>query len=202
MPKKTAAISAKSESLRSFEITVELAIAIAAVIIISTLAATSYLYPAKIQNLKSAMAPSGIFNPVSDELPLRTSDPEAEYLQNSRLISKEHNFGQFETKLIRVGFYNGQFRADIKVKNAGQEIDDFQVERAVIRKGEARYEYAGGDFNAKNFRPGESRAGYVLYSGVPQDISGEITVIIGNSLSYSTIFNTITSSPHIYIIDY
>ncbi len=148
------------------------------------------------------MPPPPALNPVSDELPLRVSDPEAEYLQNSRLINKEHNFGQFETKLVRLGFYKGQFRADIIVKNVGKETADFQVERAVVRKGELTYSYTGGTFKGKQFSPNEQRSGYVLYQGVPQDISGEITVIIGNSLSYSTIFGTISSSPHIYVINY
>ena len=195
MPKKAAKKVSKKVSF-SPKLTIEIIVAAVAILAFAYFLSTSVLYPQKAQNLKDALVPAAE-EPV---LPAQ-ADYEAQYLQSSKSIGKSHNFGQFETKLIRVGFFKGQFRADIAVKNAGKENADFFVEKAAVRQGSSTYLYDSGTFNGKNFSPNEERSGYVLYKGVPAGISGSITVIIGNSLGYSTIFNTITLSPHIYIIE-
>ena len=197
MPKKSIAKTSKKFPKKvSFnpKLTIEVIVAAVAILAFAYFLSTSVFYPQKAQNLKEAMVPAAVPIPAQ-------ADYEAQYLQGSKSIGKVHNFGQFETKLIRVGFFKGQFRTDIAVKNAGKETADFFVEKAAVRQSSSTYLYDGGTFNGKNFSPNEERSGYVLYKDVPAGISGSITVVIGNSLGYSTIFNTLSSSPHIYMIE-
>ncbi len=179
----------------ALEIEIVIVIAIAALIIYLLMA--SVFYPQKIQDLKTA-----IIEPAANKTPaVLAPNYENEYLQNSKVIGKQHNFGQFETTLIRIGFFKGQFRADVWVKNAGKETADFYVETAYLEKGGVKYAYAGGNFNGTQFAVNEERTGYILYKDVPKGIKGTATIVIGNSVGYSAIFSATTSSPHIYIIE-
>jgi len=117
------------------------------------------------------------------------------------MINKEHNFGLFETKLKSVGFYNGQFRADIWVKNtAGKQAEDFLWQAAYIRQIPNKYNITSAEFNGSDIQPEEEREGYLLFAGVPGDITGDVTIVIGNSVAFSAIFGTTTQAPHIYKI--
>ena len=188
----------KALSAESVTFDIEIVTLFAAVILVAYLLLTLAIYPQKIQSLKEALTGPSVEEEVS---PPPAPDPESEYQRAAKMINKEHNFGQFETKLLRIGFFKGQFRADIVVKNVGKETADFFVERAFAGQGDLRYDYAGGSFVGKQIAPNEIRSGYVLYKGVPQNLKGAITVVIGNSLAYSTIFGAPSSSPHIFLIE-
>ena len=42
------------------------------------------------------------------------------------------------------------------------------------------------------------REGYLLFSDVPEGMSGEIAVIVGNSVAFSTILGFTSQAPHRY----
>ena len=122
----------------------------------------------------------------------------------------EHDWGLFETKLLSTGFYTHEvdgtevteFRADIWVKNAGEETSEFMQDKAYVEKISVdKYSISGGTFDGKDVAVGEEREGSLLFSTVPQDISGDVVLVIGNSVAYSPVFGTITQQPHRYEID-
>ncbi len=140
---------------------------------------------------------------VNKSKPVEKPNPEQVYLDNSQYLNMSNNFGLFETKLLRVGWFETpdglKFRADIWVKNAGHDLETFRQEDAFIRViPNQKYNYSGGTFNGINITPGEERSGYILFSGVPYDLKGNITLIIGTSKAYSSIFGMQLYSPHAY----
>jgi len=122
----------------------------------------------------------------------------------------EHNWGHFETKILKTGFYTyevdgetvTEYRTDIWVKNVAEETLEFMEDKAYVEKvGVDKYSVSGGTFEGANVTVGEEREGYLLFETVPEDISGEVTIVIGNSVAYSSIFDTITQAPHMYILE-
>ncbi|MFO7872625.1 MAG: hypothetical protein R6U26_03225 [Candidatus Undinarchaeales archaeon] len=137
------------------------------------------------------------------------TDYEQDYLEGSRYMNLSHDFGLFETKLVRIGWYKNPeegldeitFRADIWVRNAGNSTENFKEDNAFIQKvSNQTYNVTETHFNGENIEPGEEREGYILFENVPYDLSGEVRFSIGTSRAYSSLFGIQIHSPHIYII--
>lgn len=136
-------------------------------------------------------------------------DPEQDYIEGSRYLNLSHDFGLFETKLVRIGWYKNPeegldeiaFRADIWVRNAGNSIENFKEDNAFIQKiPNQTYNVTYTQFNGENIEPGEEREGYIMFENIPYNISGEVRFSIGTSRAYSSLFGIQLHSPHIYII--
>jgi len=120
-------------------------------------------------------------------------------------INKRHDFGLFETELKSLGFYEHdgvkEFRMDIWVHNVGDNAEDFLWEKANILKiPNEKYNVTSAEFDGSEIPSGEEREGYLLFKDVPEDINGDIIVVIGNSVTFSTIFGFTTQAPHKYEI--
>ncbi|MFH1424903.1 MAG: hypothetical protein ABIG20_04515 [archaeon] len=148
-------------------------------------------------------------SPVEVSAPADESEPEPEFEEeyNYAWINKEHNYGMFETKLIDIGYFTHldstgsevtEFRASIEVKNVGTAPLTFYSENAYVQKIPDKYEITGWNFDGLDVEPNETRTGYLLFNDVPKDLSGEVTVCIGTSISYSAVHGMQMHNPHKY----
>ena len=149
---------------------------------------------------------------VPKKIPELVRDYEPEFIRASFEVNQEHDFGLFETKLLRIGFYTfynnmsrqeeTAFRADIWARNAGKANEDFRAFNGFIRQPPYQYNVSGGAFNGDNVAPGEVRDGYILFENVPTDLKGDISLSIGTALSYNTIFGIQSQFPFLYEFSY
>lgn len=166
----------------------------------------------KILELNKSSVENLTAEPNETEKKTKVKDYEAIYNTYAAKINKEHNFGLFETKLLKVGYYsyleNGvekyAFRADIWVRNAGTGTETFHSENGYIRLKDfpnKTYAVTGGTFYGYNIVPNETRDGYLLFWDVPLNLNGNLTFVIGTAASYNTIFNNIMQFPFTYEIE-
>ncbi len=148
--------------------------------------------------------------PAAAETPAK--DYESAYLKNSFRVNKTNNFGLFETKLLRVGFftyYNNaskkeetQFRADIWVRNAGKAVENFSSFNGFLRQPPNLYNATGGSFNGLKVSPREERSGYILFRKAPRNLKGDIAISIGSAIAYNAVVGYITHNPYLYELTY
>ena len=122
---------------------------------------------------------------------------------NKRIIGADHNYGLFETTLKSMGFYerDGEtlFRVDIWVHNVGDNAEDFLWEKANIRQTPNKlWPVTSAIFDGAEIPNDGEREGYLLFKDVPEDLSGDISVSIGNSVAFSTILGFTSQAPHKY----
>jgi len=130
---------------------------------------------------------------------------EVEEIYHKQEINKRHDFGFFETELKSLGFYEHdgikEFRIDIWVRNVANGDEDFLWEKANIQKiPNQKWAVASAEFDGSAIPSNGEREGYLLFNDIPEDLSGDIIVVIGNSVAYSAIMGFTTQSPHKYEI--
>jgi hypothetical protein len=124
-------------------------------------------------------------------------------MYDERIINQDHNYGLFETTLKSMGFYerDGEtlFRVDIWVHNVGENTEEFMWDKANIQQvPNKRWDVASAVFDGSEIPSGGEREGYLLFKDVPEDLSGDISVNIGNSVAFSTILGFTSQAPHKY----
>ncbi len=139
-------------------------------------------------------------------------DYESLFQRNAYALNRPHDFGLFKTKLLRIGFYayydnlskkdEVKFRADIWAKNVGTASENFSTANGFLRATPNMYKVSGGNFNDKDFAPGEARSGYILFDNVPRDLNGNIGIAIGTAVSYNIITGTQAAFPFLYEMVY
>ncbi|HIJ99078.1 TPA: hypothetical protein H1005_03975 [archaeon] len=169
-----------------------------------------FIPPALVQLPQPPAQPSQL--PPKVEPVKEAPDYESRFIRNSYDVNKQHNFGLFESKLLRMGFYTFYndvskqeetvFRADIWVRNVGKAEEDFNSFNGFIRQPPYHYNVTGGTFNGEDVTPGESREGYILFENIPKDLNGDISVSIGTARSYSSIFGIQSQFPFLYELSY
>ena len=119
-------------------------------------------------------------------------------------INKSNDFGVFETTLKSVGYYTHdgitEFRADIWVRNVDSQPTTFFWEDAYVLYPPHTYPVTFASFDSANLTEGESREGYILFGDAPLDMTGNVSVIIGNSVGYAAIMGIPMRFPHTYEI--
>ncbi|MFH1450466.1 MAG: hypothetical protein ABIF92_00605 [archaeon] len=121
-------------------------------------------------------------------------------------VNKRHDYGLFETELKSYGFYTHdgitEFRLDIWVRNSGDNTESFLSEYAKIKKvPNIEYDVTGGNFDGADIPSGEEREGYLLFKDVPKGFSGNVTIITGHSVGFSTILGFTSQAPHTFEIE-
>jgi len=122
---------------------------------------------------------------------------------HERMINQDHNYGLFETTLKSMGFYerDGEtlFRVDIWVHNVGDNAEEFMWEKANIQQvPNKKWDVTSAVFDGDEIPNDGEREGYILFKDVPKDLSGDISVSIGNSVAFSTILGFTSQAPHKY----
>jgi len=160
------------------------------------------------------VVPEGSTDMPSSEVGISIGTPPREALQkesevkevyNKQEINKRHDFGFFETELKSLGFYEHdgikEFRIDIWVHNVADGNEDFLWEKANIQKiPNQKWGVTSAEFDGSEIPSNGEREGYLLFKDIPKSLSGEVRVIIGNSVAYSAIMGFTTQSPHTYEI--
>lgn len=131
---------------------------------------------------------------------------EAQYNENAEESGEKISQGDFEVTLIKYGFYDyfsinsfteqeektNFFRSDIEVKNIGSELNCFEVSgwdfHAHLVANSERYESDGLktkfpiDSSSDCIKPESTAKGYILYENVPNELEGEIKLIVGKNI--------------------
>jgi|ETN01SMinimDraft_4_1059930.scaffolds.fasta_scaffold19824_2 hypothetical protein len=156
------------------------------------------------------LLPEGNTQVAGSEVGLIIGDPVRDQIEQQettiykeQIIDKSHNYGLFETKLNSLGFfeYNGkkEFRIDIWVHNVGEGTEEFLWDKAnIIGPDLKKYMVTSAKFDGAEIPSDGEREGYLLFSDVPEGMSGEIAVIVGNSVAFSTILGFTSQAPHRY----
>jgi len=118
---------------------------------------------------------------------------ENQYLQSAKIVGETITKGNFEVTLVRIGYFTHlaydeketYFRADIKVKNIGNEIESFYTSDAAMITGSSQYSYSyRSEFEGSDIYPGVIKEGYILYKDVPKGLSGQVKIVVGSVFGY------------------
>lgn len=140
-----------------------------------------------------------ISTPPAGALPGNEEEKKAVY--RSQEINRRADYGLFETELKSLGWFERggktQFRVDIWVHNTGKQTEQFMWEKAkIMQVPNIEYKVTSALFDGKDIPSDGVREGYLLFDGVPESISGDVTITIGHSIGFSTILGFTSQVPH------
>ncbi len=137
---------------------------------------------------------------------------ENRYLQSAKNAGQTLTKGSFNVTLVRLGYfihlqhetYGGEvtdFRADIKVRNIGNESERLSSSDTALIVGSKQYGYSSGsEFDGyKLLDSGIVKEGYILFEGVPIGLTDKVEVIVGSSYGYDS--STLTWTNLLYSFD-
>ena len=136
--------------------------------------------------------------------PVEVIEPPAD-VYHQQIVNKRHDYGLFETELKSMGYFERDgvtyFRLDIWAHNVGDNAETFMWEKATIQKIPTLYKVSSTNVEWADIPHDGEVEGYLLFEDIPTDLEGQIIVVIGHTVGYSSILGFTSQAPHKFVLD-